>query len=414
MGRSAIVVGAGIAGLTAANALTRCGWDVRVLERSPEPRTTGAGIVLLANALRGLDAAGVGDAVRAVGQRAYPGTLRDGAGRALVHVSAEQIAARLGTVAIAFHRPRLQEALLDGLDDVEVTYGSAAVGVDPGDAVRPAVVTLDDGTTLGADLVVAADGVRSRLRAAVAPDAAEPVYVGSTTWLAVLDNPGITEMSQTWGPGGEVGLIPLGDGRLYWYATQVGPAGRPTGDPAADLATARAAFVGWHDPIPQVLATTTPEQVQQLDLYGFPKPIPRMVRGRVALVGDAAHAMPPNVGQGGCQGIEDAVVLAASVSGGVGDVGGSGGSRGSGGSDGSDGDSVVDGLAAYDRVRRPRTSGVLRAAWASARVGEQLRNPALVGLRNAALRALPARVMLDGMSRFASWTPPALPSLPVG
>jgi 2-polyprenyl-6-methoxyphenol hydroxylase-like FAD-dependent oxidoreductase len=386
--RSAVVVGAGIAGLTAANALLRCGWEVRVLERSPEPRTTGAGIVLLANALRGLDAAGVGDAVRAVGQRAYPGTLRDGRGRALVHVSPEQIAARLGTVANAFHRPRLQEALLGGLGDAEVTYGAPAVAADVGDANRLATVTLEDGSILSADLVVAADGVRSRLRATVAPGATEPVYVGSTTWLAVLDNPGITEMSQTWGPGGEFGLIPLGDGRLYWYATQVRPAGSPTGDPVRDLDAARAAFAGWHDPIPELLGVTRPEQLQQLDLYGFARPIPRMTRGRAALAGDAAHAMPPNVGQGGCQGIEDAVVLAASVSG---------------------TDSVVDGLAAYDRVRGPRTAGVLRAAWASARFGEQLRNPALVGLRNAALSVLPARVLLDGMARFASWTPPELP-----
>lgn len=400
MSGSAIVVGAGIAGLTAANALLRCGWDVRVLERSPEPRVTGAGIVLLANALRGLDAAGVGDAVRAAGERAYPGTLRDGTGRALVRVSAEEIAARLGTVALAVHRPRLQQALLDGLGDVVVTYGAPVAGVDPGDADRPALVTLEDGATLSADLVVAADGVRSRLRAVVAPDAAEPVYVGSTTWLAVLDNLGIAEMSQTWGPGGEVGLIPLGDGRLYWYATQVGPPGRPTGDPATDLGAARDAFAGWHDPIPRVLAATAPERVQQLDLYGLPRPVPRLVRGRVALAGDAAHAMPPNVGQGGCQGIEDGVVLAAMVS---------GSGSGSGTGAGSAGASVIDGLAAYDRVRRPRTSGVLRAAWASARVGEQLRNPALVGLRNTALRALPARVMLDGMSRFASWTPPPLP-----
>src|SRR5690606_9957064 len=158
----------------------------------------------------GLDAAGVGDAVRAIGERAYPGALRDAAGRALVEVSPEQISARLGTVAIAFHRPLLQEALLCGLGDLPVTYGAAAAEVDPGDAGRPGVVRLGGGSTVEADLVVAADGGRSRLRGAVAPGAAERVYVGSTTWLAVLDNPGVEAMSQTWGPGGEVGLIPLG------------------------------------------------------------------------------------------------------------------------------------------------------------------------------------------------------------
>lgn len=388
MTRSAIVVGAGLAGLTTANALLRCGWDVQVVERSPEPRTTGAGIVLMANALRGLDAAGVGDAVRAVGRRASPGTLLDGTGRRLVDVSDEQIAARLGTVALAFSRPRLQEALLDALADIGVSYGSGALAVDPGDATRPATVVLEDGSTLSADLVVAADGVRSRLRAVVAPDAAEPVYVGSTTWLAVLDNPGITQMSQTWGPGGELGLIPLDRDQLYWYATQAGPVGRPTDDPAANLDAARLAFADWHDPISQVLAATPAQRLQQLDLYGFPRPITRMAAGRVALVGDAAHAMPPNIGQGGGQGIEDAVVLAAAVS---------------------VVDSVPEGLARYDRVRRPRTAAVLRTAWASARYGEQLSNPALVRLRNAALGVAPSRIMLDAMARASSWTPPVLP-----
>ncbi|MBE1874253.1 FAD-dependent monooxygenase [Myceligenerans pegani] len=388
MGRTAIVVGAGLGGLTAAVALRRCGWDVAVVERSPEPRTTGAGIVLLANALRALDEAGAGEAVRALGSIVYPGSLRDERGRELVTVDAAQIEQRLGTPAMVFRRSELQEAIAGHLEPAVIRYGARVAGIEPGDeAARPAV-TLDDGERLTADLVVGADGVRGVSRAVVVPDAPEPAYVGSTTWLAITEAPGIATSSQTWGPGGEVGLLPLKDGRVYWYATRTGPAGGASDDGARHLAEARDAFAGWHEPIPAVIAGTRPDQVQRVDLYALPRPVRTMVRGRAALVGDAAHAMPPNVGQGGASSIEDAVVLAASVSGAP---------------------SVVEGLRAYDDARRPRTAGVLRAAWASARFGEQLRNPVAVAARNALLRVLPSRVYLDGMRRFTEWTPPRLP-----
>jgi 2-polyprenyl-6-methoxyphenol hydroxylase-like FAD-dependent oxidoreductase len=181
----------------------------------------------------------------------------------------------------------------------------------------------------------------------------------------------------------------MADGRrLYWYGTSVGPEGGSSGDGEVELERARRRFATWHRPIPEILAATRPEEVERHDLYALPRPLRTLVRGRVALVGDAAHAMPPNVGQGGCQSIEAGVVLAASVT-----------SAGS----------AVEGLVAYDDARRPRTAGVLRTAWASARVGEQLRNPVPVALGNAALRASPTRVLLDGMARFSGWTPPELP-----
>lgn len=390
MDRTAIVAGAGLGGLTTAVALRRCGWDVTVLERSPEPRTTGAGIVLLANALNALDETGAGEAVRALGGVIHPGSLQDERGRPLVTVDPALIEKRLGTPAMVFRRSELQETLAGRLEPGVIRYGARVAAIEPGDdAARPAV-TLDGGERLTADLFVGADGVRGVSRAVVAPDSPEPAYVGSTTWLAITEWSGVTSSSQTWGPGGEVGVLPLTDGRVYWYATQAGPAGGASDDGARHLAEAREAFSGWHEPIPALIGGTRPDHVQRVDLYALPRPVRTMVRGRAALVGDAAHAMPPNVGQGGASSIEDGVVLAATVSG---------------------TDSVTEGLRAYDAARRPRTAGILRAAWTSARFGEQLRNPVAVAARNTLLRALPSRVYLDGMRRFTAWTPPRLPAV---
>lgn len=389
MSGTAIVVGAGLGGLTTALALGRCGWDVRVLERSPAPRTTGAGIVLLANALRALEAAGAGEAARERGSVVYPGALKDGHGRGLVTVDASLIEERLAAPAMVFRRSELQEAITGCLTPGVVRYGARVAGIDPGGSESPASVTLDDGERLTADLLVGADGVRGVSRAVVVPDAPEPAYVGSSTWLAITRVPRVTASSQAWGPGGEFGVLPFSDGRVYWYATQVRPAGGASDDGARHLAEAREIFSGWHDPIGEVLAATTPDQVQRVDLYALPRPVRTMVRGRAALVGDAAHAMPPNVGQGGASSIEDAVVLAASVSA---------------------ADTVAAGLREYDDARRPRTARILRTAWAAARFGEQLRNPLAVAARNTLLRALPSRAYLDGMRRFTNWRPPELPA----
>ncbi|MFE5493570.1 FAD-dependent monooxygenase [Streptomyces virginiae] len=190
-------------------------------------------------------------------------------------------------------------------------------------------------------------------------------------------------MSETWGRGERFGVTPLADGRFYLYATALAPAGTRSADPRAEL---RDRFGAWHDPIPALLERVggfDPADVLQNDLYDLAAPLPRLHHGRIVWIGDAAHAMAPNLGQGGCQAIEDAVVLAhllpaADTEAAAAD------------------EAVPAALAAYTAARRDRTDAVGRRARRVGRLGA-LRNPLAVTARDLAVRATPNRLALRGM-----------------
>lgn len=379
--RHAVVVGAGIGGLTAAVALHRRAWNVTVCERAPEPPTTGAGIGLAPNALRALDSIDV-DAAHAAG-RAVPTTmgLRRTDGRWLTRSDTTDMAARYGVPPIAVPRPALTAALAAALPPGVLRYGTAVTAVDSASG-RPTVVTAV-GQDLTADLVVAADGIHSPLRRAYFPAHPGLHYIGETAWRAIVDAPRlrIAAMSETWGRGERFGVTPLSDGRLYLYATAVVPAGTRPADPRAEL---RRRFGSWHDPIPALLDHVdllTPTDVLQNDLHDLAAPLPRLYQGRIVWLGDAAHAMAPNLGQGGCQAIEDAVVLSHLLPAGDGD----------GGSE-----AVPAALAAYSAARCNRTDAVRVRARRVGRLGA-IRNPLAAAARDLAVRAIPARLALRGM-----------------
>jgi 2-polyprenyl-6-methoxyphenol hydroxylase-like FAD-dependent oxidoreductase len=387
-----VVVGGGIGGLAAAVGLRRRGWDVTVLERAPRIRPVGAGLLLTANGLAGLDAIGVGDAVRAAGHAGAPGGTRTPSGRWLARLDADAALRLLGTAAVGIHRAELHRVMLDVLPPSSVVTGAEVLEVVAG---SPALVRYRrDGRerTLTARVVIGADGIRSVVRRSLWPEAPAPVYSGATAWRGVTTTPwtGARATTVTWGRGTEFGMLPLGGGRVYWWAAVTAPRGWPA--PGGDeLAAVRARVAGWHPPIAAVLDATDPGAVVRTDLDHLATPLRSYVRGDVALVGDAAHAMTPNLGQGACQSIEDAVVL-ASVLGRHDDVGAA--------------------LAEYDRVRRPRSQAVARAAHAMGRFGQALSNPVAVGARNGVMRLVPPAVALRSMSRWALWTAPEVPEVP--
>ncbi|MFJ9740909.1 FAD-dependent monooxygenase [Streptomyces sp. NPDC101166] len=380
----AVVIGGGIGGLTAAAALHRGGWRVTVLERAASLAPVGAAISLAPNALRALDVIGIGDRIRDLAAWQGDGGLRAPGGRWLSRSDADTAAARFGGPLVLLHRATLIDTLAALLPTDAVRTGTPGTLVDPGDtgaSGRPARVTTPDGD-LEADLVVAADGIHSAVRRALFPDHPGPVYSGFTTWRVVIPVPGARFAShETWGRGRIWGTHPLKDGRVYAYAAAMTPAGGHA--PDDEKAELLRLFGDWHHPVPAVLAATRPEDVLRHDVHHLARPLPAHHRGRVALLGDAAHAMPPTLGQGGNQAVEDAIVLAHHG----------------------------DDLAAYTAARLPRTTTITRRAVRVARLN-MARGRAVTTVRDGVLVAMSKAapgLVLRGFDGIAGWRPPQAP-----
>jgi 2-polyprenyl-6-methoxyphenol hydroxylase-like FAD-dependent oxidoreductase len=359
----AIIVGGGIGGLATARGLGLRGWDVTVLERQPRLEAVGAGLSLWPNALRALDWLGVGTRVRAAGAPIAGGHLRTASGAWLARVDVD------GPIVV--HRADLHEILADGLD---VRTGTPVTDV----------------RALDADLVVGADGIGSVVRAAHSPH----VRVrdsGQVSWRAVVPAEVLgTERGggETMGPRGlRFGYAPMGERGIYWYVAA--PAPLRTAPPAEQLTELRERFKDWHDPIPRLLAATDPATLLHHPLLDLHPVAPMRFGSRTALVGDAAHAMTPNLGQGACQALEDAVTLAALVP--------DAGARAAGG--------LEEALHRYDALRRPRVTLVARRSWQLGRI---------VGARGALTGALvrtlfrltPSGATARGAQQVTVWEPP--------
>lgn len=362
----ATVIGGGIGGLAAAIALLREGWQVEVLERAQTFAEVGAGLSLWANGVGALDALGVGEQVRSQALAEASAGIRDERGRWLSRTNVAELVRRFGET-VTIRRSDLLAILLDALPSGVLHPGVEVTGVDPDGTVAHGAGRSN------ADLVVGADGINSVVRSALWPEAAPPRYAGYTAWrLLTTWTGGSLAGSETLGRGTRFGIVPLrGDG-VYCFAAAEAPAGARS--PDGELAELRRHFGGWHDPIPQLLAGTAADAVLRHDVYELP-PLTTYRRGRVVLLGDAAHAMSPNLGQGACQALEDAVTLAAR------------------------------GIDDYDRLRRARTQRIARRSHQVGAVA-QWSGAVPVALRNAAMRLAPGSALLQSLGPVVRWTPP--------
>ncbi|TVT39382.1 monooxygenase [Hymenobacter setariae] len=363
-----LVIGAGIGGLATAQALLRLGHQVRVYEAAAELREIGAGVVLGANATRALDELGLHAAVRPVGTPLTTVRLLSEHGRILNRANTLPFTERLGYDNLGVLRADLQHALLRALPPSVMHLGRRLARFEQTDTHVTAF--FENGEQATAEALIAADGIRSRVRRQLLPTS-QPRYAGYTCWRAVVqadiaDLP-TTGSSETWGRAGRFGLVPVANNRVYWFACLNSSVPNNPTFQAYRVADLQRHFAGFHAPIPQVLAATTDANLLWGDLFDL-VPLASLAFGRVLLLGDAGHATTPNLGQGAGMAVEDAAVLARCISNAAADL--------------------PTAFKAFDQQRRPRTRRIVQQ---SRQLGQLAQfTPAwLAPLRNAVLAAVP-------------------------
>lgn len=375
-----LIAGAGIGGLTTGIALRQAGFRVDVFEQAEALRPVGWGLLVQANALAALRAIGVHEQVIEAGVRISAMRLQDARGRTLFELPMAGIEGRLGLPMVAVHRGRLQAIL-------QAAFGSSGLhlgrGVDGFEASGDAVtVTLRDGGRETGQLLVGADGLHSRVRARMRGE--EPLrYAGYTCWRGLARGTGLVDrpvFAESWGCGLRFGYGHLRADEVYWFALENAPAGGlDAGSPRAMLLER---FRGWHEPVTRLIAATSDDDLLRTDINDRP-PIDRWTMGPVALLGDAAHPMTPNLGQGACQAIEDGVVLAGALV------------RSS---------EVMEALADYERRRIGRTRWFVEESRRFGATG-QLGHPVACWLRDAAFALTPPGLLRPRFLRSMTFSP---------
>ncbi|NKG30281.1 FAD-dependent urate hydroxylase HpxO [Erwinia rhapontici] len=310
----AIIIGAGIGGMCTAIALKRCGIDSEVYEAVKEIKPVGAAISIWPNGVKCLNYLGMKDALRAIGGPMHYMAYKDyQSAETLTQFSLDALVQDSGERPYPVARSELQSMLLNtwGFDNVQ--FGKRVSRVEQqSDGVT---AFFEDGSEAQGDLLIACDGTHSVVRESVLGYATERRYAGYVNWNGLVEIDESLAPANQWttfvGEGKRVSLMPIAGNRFYFFFDVPLPKGV-----AEDRISLRddlsRYFAGWAAPVQQLIAQLNPETTNRVEIHDI-EPFAQLVKGRVALLGDAAHSTTPDIGQGGCAAMEDAVVLAMTL-----------------------------------------------------------------------------------------------------
>jgi len=306
-----IVIGAGMGGMTSAIALQQAGYDVEVFEQVAEMRPVGAAISLWSNGVKCLNRLGLGSQVAALGGIVDRMGYREAkSGGVMTDFSLRPLIERVGQRPYPVARAALQEMLIDAFGREKVRFGAKLVRLtDHEDRVT---ACFEDGTVATGDLLVAADGTHSITREHVLGHKVERRYAGYVNWNGLVPISDDLGPANSWityvGDGKRVSMMPIAGDQFYFFFDVPLPKGTSCerGKIPEEL---RGYFEGWAGPVQNLIARLDPQRTNRLEVHDI-EPFTTLARGRVVLVGDAGHSTTPDLGQGGCQAMEDAIVLA--------------------------------------------------------------------------------------------------------
>ncbi|MBS0856463.1 MULTISPECIES: FAD-dependent urate hydroxylase HpxO [unclassified Tatumella] len=311
----ALIIGAGIGGMSAALALRACGYQTEVFESVKQIKPVGAAISIWPNGVKCLNALGLREEIKALaGNMAWMAYHDFATGNVLTRFSLSPLVERVGEYPSPVARAELQQMLINHYAAEDIRFGKRAIRVEQhSDGVR---VSFDDGSQACGDFLIAADGTHSVIRDYVRGKPTERRYAGYVNWNGLVTIDKSVAPDDQWttfvGEGKRVSLMPVGGNRFYFFFDV--PLAKGLAEDRSSLKQdLRRYFSGWAEPVRKLIELIDPQTTNRVEIHDI-EPFMEFVKGRVALLGDAAHSTTPDIGQGGCTAMEDAIVLASTLS----------------------------------------------------------------------------------------------------
>lgn len=355
------IIGAGIGGLTTAITLKQKGLDVNVYEGSAEIKPVGAGIIIANNGMQVFQKLGIQDKIGKAGKKISCLKITDAQLHNISSVDLTEYEKKYGVHNIAIHRGELQKILVEELGYENIRLSKRLAKIEKGDFFK---LTFEDKTTTECKIVIGADGIKSVVRKQLFGES-KLRNANQLCWRGICEielpqHKYYDELNEAWGKGKRFGFVRISDKKVYWYALCTPKKLNPKEIVLTEL------FKEFHSNIINIISATNRDEIILSDIIDL-KPIDKWQSDNVCLIGDAAHATTPNLGQGACQAIEDAYVLGKLIDNGI---------------------AIEDAFKDYETLRRKKTNAIVNASWMIGKVAH-IENDCGIWLRNIVMKNIP-------------------------